>query len=193
MGVRATGRTFGKSHSTILRWESRLAKQAEQWSPPAPAAADVTVEGDEVYTRVSENLPPSESEGWTIHFVERDSRHWVSAQAGLKDALLFQAGVEAAWEWVKACEGIRWLTDGERRYGQELWKLASIYLSAAEAHPDYGHRKVWREGLEVAMKIKGSQGKRRGEWVKVDHPLMAISPLCEVHANHNEAQNAALW
>lgn len=25
MGVRATGRSFGKAHSTILRWEERLA------------------------------------------------------------------------------------------------------------------------------------------------------------------------
>jgi len=42
------------------------------------------------------------------------------------------------------------------------------------------------------MKIKGSQGKRRVEWVKVEHPCTAISPVSEVHANHNEAQNAAL-
>jgi hypothetical protein len=137
-------------------------------------------------------FPPSESEGWTIHFVERDSRYWVTAQVGLKDVSLFQAGVQATWEWCQVCEGIRWFTDGERRYGQELWKLASVYLKAAEVHPDYGHRKVWRQGLEVAMKIKGSQGKRRVEWVKVEHPFTAISPLSEVHANHNEAQNAAL-
>lgn len=58
MGARAAGRTFGKSHTTILRWEARLANQAQQWSPPAPAGADVTVEGDEVYTRIRENLPP---------------------------------------------------------------------------------------------------------------------------------------
>ena len=58
MGVRAAGRSFGKSHSTILRWECRLATQASQWSPPAPDGADVTIEGDEVYTRVGENLPP---------------------------------------------------------------------------------------------------------------------------------------
>lgn len=58
LGVRATGRSFGKSHSTIIRWEERLANQVEQWSPPAPTGADVTVEGDEVYTRVGENLPP---------------------------------------------------------------------------------------------------------------------------------------
>lgn len=58
MGVRATGRCFGKSHSTIIRWQNRLAEQASQWSPPAPEQADITVEGDEVYTRVGENLPP---------------------------------------------------------------------------------------------------------------------------------------
>jgi transposase-like protein len=58
MGVRATGRSLGKSHSTILRWEERLANQLNQWSPAAPKTADLTVEGDEVYTRVGENLPP---------------------------------------------------------------------------------------------------------------------------------------
>ena len=58
MGVRAAGRTFGKSHTTIMRWEKRLADQAQNWSPPAPADSDVTVEGDEVYTRVGKNLSP---------------------------------------------------------------------------------------------------------------------------------------
>lgn len=58
LGIRATGRSFGKSHSTIIRWEQRLAQQASQWSPPAPDESDVTLEGDEVYTRVGENLSP---------------------------------------------------------------------------------------------------------------------------------------
>jgi len=57
-GARATGRVFGKSHSTILRWEERLANQVDAWSPPAPGDQAVTLEGDEVYTRVGENLPP---------------------------------------------------------------------------------------------------------------------------------------
>src|SRR5512146_986751 len=52
LGVRATGRSFGKSHATIIRWERRLADQVAQWSPPAPTGSDVTLEGDEVYTRV---------------------------------------------------------------------------------------------------------------------------------------------
>lgn len=59
LGVRATGRSVGKSHSTIIRWERRLANQGSKWSPPAPEGAEVTLEGDEVYTRrVGENLPP---------------------------------------------------------------------------------------------------------------------------------------
>ncbi len=58
LGLRATGRAFGKSHRTITRWETRLSDQVTPWSPSAPATAAVTLEGDEVYTRVGENLPP---------------------------------------------------------------------------------------------------------------------------------------
>ena len=137
-------------------------------------------------------FPPSDSEGWTIHLIDRKSRYWIAAIAGKKNQKLFAKGVKAAWKWVKDCQSIRWFTDGERRYGKELSKLASVYLKSKECHPNFPHRKVWREGLEVAMKIKGSQGNRRVEWVKIEHPFTAISPESEVNANHNEAQNAAL-
>ena len=137
-------------------------------------------------------FPPSESEGWTIHFIERESRYWVEAQAGTKMNELFEQGTTKAWAWAKPAAFIRWFTDGERRYGTTLWKQASVYLKAGEAHPDYQGRKVWRQGLEVAMKIKASQGRKRVEWVKVEHPFTALSPASDVHANHNEAQNSAL-
>ncbi len=137
-------------------------------------------------------FPPSKSLGWTIHFIERETRYWVAAQAGQKTNLLFEQGTFTAWEWAKRADFIRWFTDGERRYGKALWKLASVSLKAGEAHPDYRRRKVWREGLEVAMKIKGSQGQRQVESVKAEHPFTAISPKSEVHANHNQAQNSAL-
>ena len=137
-------------------------------------------------------FPPSESEGWTIHFIERESRYWVDAQAGQKTSALFESGTTKAWEWAKSSTFIRWFTDGERRYGNALWKLATVRLKASEVHSDYGRRKVWRQGLEVAMKIKSSQGHKRVEWVKVEHPFTALSPVAEVHANHNEAQNSAL-
>lgn len=137
-------------------------------------------------------FPPSESPGWTIHFIERTSRYWVDAQAGQKTNQLFEQGTAKAWRWAQSALFIRWFTDGERRYGQALWRLASVRLKTDEVHPDYPYRKVWRQGLEVAMKIKGSQGRKRVEWVRVEHPFTAISPPHEVHANHNEAQNSAL-
>lgn len=137
-------------------------------------------------------FPPESSEGWTIHFIEQESRYWVAAQAGRKETGLFEQGTQRAWNWAKPAQFIRWFTDGERRYGRALWKLASIYLKRGEAHRHYHHRKVWREGLEVAMKIKGSQGQRRVEWVYTEHPFTAVSAASEVHANHNEAQNSAL-
>ena len=58
IGVRASSRVLDKSHSTILRWEARMAAQAAQWSPSAPVESDVTLENDELYTRVGENLSP---------------------------------------------------------------------------------------------------------------------------------------
>ncbi len=97
-----------------------------------------------------------------------------------------------AWKWAEPADFIRPFTDGERRYGAALWKLSSVCVEAGEAHPDYRRPQVWREGLEVAMKVKGSQGQRRVEWVKAEHPFTAITHACEVHANHNEAQNSAL-
>jgi hypothetical protein len=58
MGVRASGRVLDKSHSTILRWQERMSQQEREWSPTAPEGSDVTLEQDELYTRVGENLPP---------------------------------------------------------------------------------------------------------------------------------------
>jgi len=58
MGVRASSRVLDKSHSTIVRWETRMAAQVKFWSPPAPVGSDITLEHDQLYTRVGENLPP---------------------------------------------------------------------------------------------------------------------------------------
>ncbi len=111
---------------------------------------------------------------------------------GQKDDQLFAKGVQRSWHWAQPSEFIRWFSDGERRYGKELWKLASVRLNSKQVSRQYEHLKVWREGLEVAIKIKGSQGNRRLEWLKVEHPFTAISPAPEVHANHNEALNSCI-
>jgi transposase-like protein len=59
LGVRATARVFDVSHSTVIRWEQRVASKASDWSPSTPKETDITVEGDELYTRVERNFPPS--------------------------------------------------------------------------------------------------------------------------------------
>lgn len=137
-------------------------------------------------------FPPWESEGWTLTCIERSSRYWLTAQAGPKDGKLFEQGVKTSWQWANACQFIRWFSDGERRYAQELWQLASVRLKYQEVSAQYRHLKVWRQGLEVAIKIKGSQGQPRVEWVKPEHPFTAISLTSEVHANHNEALNSSI-
>lgn len=106
--------------------------------------------------------------------------------------MLFEQATCKAWRWAKDCQFVRWFTDGEKRYAKLLWPKASVYLKAKEYSPAFGHRKVWPEGLEVAMKVKSSQGRQRIEWVKPEHPYTAISPKFEVHANHNEAHNSAI-
>ena len=124
--------------------------------------------------------------------MERQSRYWVTAQVGKKDDLLFEVRVKTTWRWAHPAEFVCWFSDGERRYAQQLWRLASVWLKRHETSSDYGHRKVWRYGVEVACKIKGSQGNPRVEWVKPEHPFTAISSTSEVHANHNEALNSLI-
>lgn len=46
-------------------------------------------------------FPPEASEGWTISFIERKSRYWLEASAGLKAAELFEQGVQRAWQWAE--------------------------------------------------------------------------------------------
>ena len=58
LGIRAAARVVGTSPSRITTWEERLSSHLPAWSPPAPEGGEVTIEGDELYTRGGENLPP---------------------------------------------------------------------------------------------------------------------------------------
>jgi hypothetical protein len=44
--------------------------------------------------------------------------------------------------------------------------MTSVYLSQSETTEVYNYRKVWREGLEVAIKVKGAQGTPHVEWLR---------------------------
>jgi hypothetical protein len=138
--------------------------------------------------------------------MERDSRYWFVGLVGKRENILFKKGMEQLWAWAKPAEFIRLFTDGEYRYSKEgdwgnlppahfrnyLWPLAHEFLKPDEVSSTYQYRKVWRQGLEVACKVKGSQGTPRRVWRYRAHPYTAISNQKDVHANHQEAFNASL-
>jgi hypothetical protein len=55
-------------------------------------------------------FPPSESEGWTVPFIERETRYWVDAYAGRKEATLFEQCTATVWTWASPAQFIRWFT-----------------------------------------------------------------------------------
>jgi hypothetical protein len=110
--------------------------------------------------------------------MERESRYWFVGLAGKRENILFKKGMQQLWDWAKPAKFIRLLTDGEYRYSKEgdwgkippahfrnyLCPLAHVFLKPDEVSSTYRHRKVWRQGLEVACKVKGSQGTPRRVW-----------------------------
>jgi hypothetical protein len=75
---------------------------------------------------------PSESEGWTLTCIERESRYWVTAQVGRKMRSCLSKGSRPVGSGQRKREFVRWFSDGERGYAQELWKLASVRLKYQE-------------------------------------------------------------
>lgn len=127
-----------------------------------------------------------------MNLLERESRYWLSAVVGQRDERMFAEGMKQFWAWASTVSFVRLFSDGERRYSISLWKLAHCWLLADEVTAEYKHRKVWRQGLEVACKVKGSQGRPRVTHCKREHPYTAITPRQEIHANHLEAFNSSL-
>ncbi|WP_155523576.1 hypothetical protein [Nodosilinea nodulosa] len=60
--------------------------------------------------------------------------------------------------------------------------MANVYLALCNCPKAYLTRKTWREDLEVALKIEGSQVSGTWSWVKLEHPLTAIGPMAEGYA-----------
>jgi hypothetical protein len=93
--------------------------------------------------------------------MERESRYWFVGLVGKRENILFKKGMEQLWDWAKPAEFIRVFTDGEYCYSDYLWPLAYAFLKSDKVSGSYRHRKVWRQGLEVACKVKGFQGTPR--------------------------------
>ena len=197
MGLNATARTHNVSKKSIIDWERRLAdlKPTLMLYSLIHEFIHQEIEGDELYTKVNTNKPPSDSQGWTIVLMERGSRFLWELHCGRKDQQLFEKALHVLAQVIEKTESLSLLTDGERRYGNILFEIChDIIRNGKPGRPP----KRLAKGVRVRIKNKGSK-KRRG------HPRQKYqSPVPEhpdtthevkdkdIHANHLEAFNASM-
>ena len=198
MGQRATGRVFGIHKNTVAAWEQKFAGQKAPLMLYAVCHEfiSLTFEGDELYTLVNRRGEPSESEGWTAVIMDRASRFIVEQRCGKKDAEMFEAVMNTVSAYIEQSQDVTFLSDGERRYGNQLFaQCAQILLTGKPGRPP----KTLPLGVKVRLKNKGSQTNKSGrkrpkyETPHREHPETSQTLTdAEIHANHVEAQNAAL-
>lgn len=191
MGLRAVGRCLNCSKREVTQWESRFAgqKQALQVYTQVHRYLSLTFESDEIYTRVGQNLPASQSQGWTMIVMERSSRYLLDMRCGAKEQELFNVVLQNVL--TLAADDISFFSDGERRYGNTLFDLCHYWSTQKN--------KAFRSlppHLHVRLKNKASAQRESGrptyESPVTQAPGEAMIPEPEIHANHVESYNASL-
>jgi len=198
MGLRATARVFDIHKNSVTEWEQRFAAQKEPLMLYALCHKfiSLTFEGDELYTITDKRREACDSEGWTAVIMERGSRFIAEQRCGKKDANLFQAVMRTVADYIEQSNDVTFLSDGERRYGNTLFELCAEELRTGNrGRPP----KTLPEGVKVRLKNKGSQSSKPGrkrpkyEAPHREHPnTVQDLDSADIHANHVEAQNAAL-
>lgn len=198
VGLRATGRILGIHKNTVSKWEQLFADQKETLMLYSFCHEFVSLvfEGDELYTIVNKRTDPSASEGWTAVIMERSSRFIVEQQCGPKNADLFESVMATVCEYIDQTNDMAFFSDGERRYGNTLFSICSKVLrNGKPGRPS----KVLPLGVKVRVKNKGDQKHKRGpkrdkyQAPVKEHPdtKQGVSDS-DIHANHVEANNAAM-
>ncbi len=198
MGLNAAVRTFDKAKNTILNWERRFGSIRETLLLYAllHSYLQLVIEGDEVCTRVGENLPPDESLGRTIVLMDRKSRFLWELGCGKKDRQLFMKAIRTLEDLVNRTQDLSLITDGERRYGNILFEIChELIRNGKKGRP----RKTLKKGIKVRLKNKGSQKHKKGpKRPKYQAPCPEHPDTDQdiedndIHANHCEAFNSSL-
>jgi len=198
MGLRATGRVLNMHKNTVSTWEQLFADQKETLMLYSFCHNFVSLvfEGDELYTIVNKRSEPSSSKGWTAVIMERSSRFIVEQQCGNKDANLFESVMLTVCEYIAQTDDLSFLSDGERRYGNTLFSLCAEALrNDKPGRPPV----VLPPGVKVRVKNKGDQKHKRGpKRPKYQAPVKEHPETkqdlseSDIHANHVEANNAAM-
>ncbi len=198
MGINAATRVFSVGKNSIYRWQERLSslQQTLMLYSLCQQFIQLVVEGDELYTKIGENVPPSESEGWTIVLMERASRFIWALECGKKDEQLFKKAMRILLKVIRKTDDLSLLTDGERRYGNILFEICYELLKTGKRGRP---RKTLKKGVKVRLKNKGSQKKKPGRKRKKYQAPQSEHPDTpqniedsDIHANHVEGFNAAL-
>jgi IS1 family transposase len=198
MGVNAASRTFKTTRKSLKRWLERLGSLKETLLLYALCHQFLLaiIEGDELYTKVGKNKPPSESEGWTLVLMDRASRFIWELSCGERETTLFENAMATLLQVIEKTDDLSLVTDGERRYGNLLFDICQEVIRTGQV----GRPKTTlEEGVKVRVKNKGSQAHKSGpkrpkyQAPQPEHP--ETKPNIEdqdIHANHVEAFNSAL-
>ena len=197
MSFNATCRTHHISSHTLQDWENKFGaiKDALLLYSLTHTFVEMIIEGDELYTKVNKNVPPSESEGWTISLMDRASRFIWELTCDKKQEALFLQTMEQLVEVIEQTNDLTLLTDGERRYSALLFDICYELLRTGKPGRP---KKVLKEGVKIRLKNKGSQSQKPGskkekyETPRPEHPNTCQNiEEADIHANHKEAQNAS--
>jgi hypothetical protein len=198
MGINAVCRVFKVAKNSVYLWLDRVSglKETLLLYALCHQFLQLMIEGDELYTKVEQNKPPAESEGWTIVLMDRASRFIWALGCGEKDEDLFLAAIEILAQVIEQTADLTLVTDGERRYGNTLFEIChQVVRTGQPGRP----KTTLRPGVKVRLKNKGSQkhkkGRKRAKYQAPhnEHPDTEQNiDLSDIHANHLEAFNAAL-
>ena len=198
MGLRAAGRVLGIHKNTVSTWERLFGDQKEilMLYSFCHEFVSLVFEGDELYTVVGKRTDAHASEGWTAVIMERSSRFIVDQQCGAKDAALFESVMSTVCEYISQTGDLSFFSDGERRYGNTLFAFCAEALrNGKPGRPP----KTLPEGLKLRVKNKGDRRHKRGPKRKKYQAPLREHPETDqeldessIHANHVEANNAAM-
>jgi hypothetical protein len=198
MGINAVCATFHVGKNSVYRWQGRLGSVKETLLLYALCHQFVQqfIEGDELYTKVHQNKPPCESEGWTIVLMDRASRFIWELSCGERERSLFESAMQTLSQVIDQTGDLSLFTDGERRYGNLLFEICQEALRTGKPGRP---KKVLPKGVKVRVKNKGSpahkKGRKRPKYQAPhnEHPETEQNiEDDQIHANHVEAFNSAL-
>jgi hypothetical protein len=198
MSFNATCRVHEISSHTLQSWETKFSQLKDTLMAYTllHAFISLTIEGDELYTKVGKNVPQHESKGWTIMLMDRASRFVFDLTCGEKNEALFINAMQRLSEIIEVTGDLSLVTDGESRYSKYLFEIChDLVNNGKPGRP----KKVLAENIRIKMKNKGSQahklGPKKKKYVspKAEHPNTAQTlNNSDIHANHVESQNATV-